>query len=121
VLLRESLDREKITNDQLNAALDHVHSLEGQLSDAKISASVDASRVVNLKAQLDAAQGEVKEARAALDSERAATAKLQANLDNAEKEVAKQKAKVAAANRHLLWGILGGVIVGALAAIAVGK
>lgn len=120
-LLRASLDREKLLVTQRDAALDHIKSLETEIKDASTAAAVDSERIKNLTAQKTELLTEVASIRAALADQREATASLRTALERAEQEVTRQKEKVKAANKRTLWGIVGGIVVGVLAAVAVGK
>jgi hypothetical protein len=118
VLLRQSLDREKVLVTQRDAALDHVVSLEKQVADQEKADTVDKALNDNLTSQLDLARAELKEIRQALSDERVAAAKYSAALDRAEVEVEHQKKKVKAANRRTVLGIMGGLITGAAVILA---
>jgi transcriptional regulator NrdR family protein len=118
-LLRQSLDREDVLVKQRDAALVHVDALEDQIKEADKTGIVDAKAIGNLLLQKIEAVKEIAELRAALDSQREATANLRTALERSEQEVVKQKEKVKTANRRTVWGVMGGIVVGALAAIAI--
>lgn len=118
-LLRAALDREKILLDQRDAALAHIKNLDREINAATGAAAVDNKLIENLQAQKSTLQVEILEIRAALEEQRKATDSLRTALERAEQEVVRQKAKVKAANRRTWLGILGGVVVGVLAGVAV--
>lgn len=120
-LLRQSLDREKLLDSQLKAALEHVNSLEDEIAERKTAKAVDTERIENLEKQKAQAATEVGELRAAVTDLRATIATTRAALDNAEKEVIRQKEKVKAANKRTLWALVGGAVIGALAVLAAQK
>lgn len=120
-LLRASLDREVFLQEKLAAAKTYIAALEKEKDDAASSGTVDAKYIANLESQIELAKTDTAELRVALVEERKATASLKNAVDAAEKEVIRQKERVTAANKRTMWGILGGIIVGALAAIAVSK
>ncbi len=120
-LLRQSLDREKALADKLDAALEHVDSLEDEIAERKTAKAVDTERITNLEQQKVTAATEVSELRKGIEELRASIASTRAALDNAEAEVKRQKQKVKAANKRTLWAAVGGIIVGVLVVVAIQK
>lgn len=120
-LLRASLDREKVLVEQRDAGAAHIKALEKEIATRSATGAVDAAAIKNLQDQKAQLQVEAASLRDALSEQRAATASLRTALERAEQEVERQKKKVKAANRRTIYGILGGAIVGVLAAIAIQK
>ena len=120
-MLRASLDREKVLVTQRDAADAHIKTLEKEIAARSTTGAVDAAAIKNLQDQKQQLQVETVSLRDALSEQRAATASLRTALERAEIEVERQKKKVKAANRRTMYGVLGGVIIGVISAIAIQK
>jgi chromosome segregation ATPase len=58
-LLRESLDREELLNEKLDASTAHITSLENELKAAQAKDIADAAQVVSLKSQIASATEQI--------------------------------------------------------------
>lgn len=110
-MLRASLDREAALNDRLDAAAEHVKSLESELLVAKAARDADAAKITNLQSQVDTAAREAATLREAIENYKASIEALKQAVALRDAEVARQKEKVKAANKRSVWAAVGGVVV----------